>query len=224
MTPSWISLAWGGKQMMNLNWNNEKFRDKLGQKVLQDVTTMTNTFDCINDILRAMVHHLNRKTFTFTLLESSKVRGREREEPEIPPKNNSLLAATLQVPLTGVLVLQELQNGTGLVLTDGTASRDSSSGGNISNDATFLDSELIAGKGGNIERLFATDGRNTDGVFMDYSSLDSLNLSARHNLLSNKLELSTPRNTRYFGFISRDPPCPTQLAGDEAKPSQCLGK
>lgn len=71
MTPSWISLAWGGKQMMNLNWNNEKFRDKLGQNVLQDVTTMTNTFDCINGILRAMVHHLNRKTFTFTLLEVS---------------------------------------------------------------------------------------------------------------------------------------------------------
>lgn len=59
---------------------------------------------------------------------------------------------------------------------------------------------------------------------MDNNSSDSLNLSARHSLLYNVLELNTPRNTRYFGLVSRDPPCPTQLAEDEAKPSQCLGK
>lgn len=57
-------------------------------------------------------------------------------------------------------------------------------------------------------------------VFMDNNSLDSLSLSARHNLLYSMLELNTPHNTRYFGLVSRDPPCPTQLAEDKAKPSQ----
>lgn len=42
--------------MMNLNYVNEKFRDKLGQNVLQDMTIMTITFECINDILKATVH------------------------------------------------------------------------------------------------------------------------------------------------------------------------
>lgn len=53
---------------------------------------------------------------------------------------------------------------------------------------------------------------------MDNSSLDSLNLSVRRDLLSNILELNTPHNTHYFGLVSRGSPHPTQLADYEAKP------